>query len=102
MDALGSGGWGRTENTEAQRAMTQRSERSARNDFAVRAAVARANDMSRACRLACVIGHGRRARHPNSGSRATSRSRAHQRKLRSRTHTQFLVFFSNNTNTNKN
>ena len=48
------------------------------NDFAVRAAVARAHDTARACRLACAIGHGRRARHPDSGSRATSLSRAHQ------------------------
>ena len=51
---------------------------SAGKDFAVRAAVVRAHDTARACRLACVIGHGRRARHPDSGSRATSRSRAHQ------------------------
>ena len=52
--------------------------RSAGNDFAVRAAVARAHDTARECRLACAIGHGRRARHPDSGIRATSRSRAHQ------------------------
>ena len=53
---------------------------SARNDFAVRAAVAHARDTARAraCRLACAIGHGKRARHLDSGSRATSRSRAHQ------------------------
>ena len=51
---------------------------SARNDFAVRAAVTRAHDTARACRLACAIGHARRARYPDSGSRATSRSRAHQ------------------------
>ena len=31
--------------------------RSAGNDFAVRAAVARAHDTARACRLACAIGH---------------------------------------------
>ena len=75
---------------------------SARNDFAVRAAVARTRDTARACRLACAIGHGRRARHPDSGSHATSRScAAHQRKWRSRTHTSFSVFVSNNTNTNK-
>ena len=49
---------------------------SARNDFAVCAAVAHARDTARACRLACAIGHGRRARHLDSGSRATSRSRA--------------------------
>ena len=48
------------------------------NDFAVRAVVARAHDTARAYRLACAIGHGRRARHPDSGSRATLRSRAHQ------------------------
>ena len=74
---------------------------SARNDFAVRAAVAHAYDMARACRLTCAIGYGRRARHLDSGSRATSRSRAHQRKWSSRTHTSFSVFVSNNTNTNK-
>ena len=51
---------------------------SAGHDFAVRAAVARAHGTARACRLACAIGHGRRARHPDSGSHATSRSRAHQ------------------------
>ena len=51
---------------------------SAGNDFAVRAAVARAHDTAPVWRLACAIGHGRRARHPDSGSRATSRSRTHQ------------------------
>ena len=51
---------------------------SARNDFAVRAAEAHARDTAHACRLACAIGHGRRARHLDSGSRATSRSRPHQ------------------------
>ena len=34
--------------------------------------------VARACRLACAIGHGRRARHPDAGSHATLRSRAHQ------------------------
>ena len=33
------------------------------NGFGVRAAVARARDTARACRVACAIGHGRRARH---------------------------------------
>ena len=75
---------------------------SARSDFAIHAAVAHARDKERACRLACAIGHGRRARHLDSGSRATSRSRAHQRKWRSRTHTSLSVFVSNNTNTNQN
>ena len=51
---------------------------SARNDFAVRAAVLRACDTARACRITFAIGHGSRARHPDPGSRATSRSRAHQ------------------------
>ena len=86
----------------APQATQERRFSSARNDFAVRAAVAHARDTARACRLACAIGHGRRARHLDSGSRATSRSRAHQRKWRSRTHTSFSVFDSNNTNTNKN
>jgi hypothetical protein len=46
---------------------------SARNDFAVCAAVAFENCTARACRLAWAIGHGRRARHPNSaGCHATS------------------------------
>ena len=48
------------------------------NDFAVRAAMVREHDTARECRLACAIEHGRRARHPDSGIRATSRSRAHQ------------------------
>ena len=51
---------------------------SARNDFAVRAAVAHARDTARACHLACAIGHDRRAPHLDSGSRATSRSRSRQ------------------------
>ena len=51
---------------------------SARNDFAVRAAMARARDTARACRLACAVGHGRRARHPDSGYRATSQSYVNQ------------------------
>ena len=74
---------------------------SARNNFAVRAAVAHVRDTARACRLAYAIGHGRRERHLDFASRATSRSRAHQRKWRSRTHTSFSVFVSNNPNTNK-
>ena len=62
----------------APQATQERRFSSARTDFAVRAAVAHASDTARACRFACAIGHGRRARHLDSGSRATSRSRAHQ------------------------
>ena len=51
---------------------------SAGNDFGVRAAVARTHDTAREWRLACAIGHDKRARHPDPGIRATSRSRAHQ------------------------
>ena len=48
---------------------------SAGNDFAVRAAVARAHDTPRECRLACAIGHGRRARHPDSTGELVVRTR---------------------------
>ena len=69
-------GEGSADEVEAMSATLKRRKESARNDFGVRAAVARAHDTALACRAACAIGHGRRTRHPDSGSRATLRSRA--------------------------
>ena len=48
---------------------------SAGNNFAVRAAVARAHDTAPACRLACAIGHGRRARHLATSTPVLARPR---------------------------